>query len=133
MNNPTERTPGTEKIITLPDAATIQAKLAAISQMPRDKALVEKLHPRLLQEAGAELNTTGVAIVILKAARDYLSEVYGPAKDMTSLEGLSLTSNILPKYVDALIEDPTAAAEVKKEMHDAALFSSSLFPPKTGK
>lgn len=130
MDNPNESISGPEQVATLPDAATMRDNLVAVSYPDQDRSLIAKLHPLLIKDAGTTLNATGVAIIMLKAVRDYLTEVYGAEKDMTSLEGMVIVSGKLPRYVDALIEDPAMATAVKKEIREAAFNSSALFPPK---
>lgn len=117
-----------EAIIDLPDAVSMQEKLVAVGK-ENYESWERRLFPILVDSAaGRQFVPIGLATVMLSAVRKVVTLKYGKEKSMTSLEGLSMIGNRLPSYVDALVEDPAVAAEVKKEIEGAIPHLDTLFP-----
>ena len=92
----------TETCITLPDTETIMSRLKAVSS---DDHCVQKLYPPIAKNGGQERVPMGIIMMLQLAIHDYTE---GMSPMMVAVLNMNMNS-----YIDALVPDQAAAAEVK--------------------
>lgn len=98
-------------MITLPSKEDIRTALQAVEQ---GRMCGERNLPAELEELGGqEFVPQGLALSLLGAAKKALQKSYGEDKSMGSLEGQALVSNIMPKYIKALVSDESLPEVIK--------------------
>lgn len=90
------------KRVILPSRDEMLSRLGKVDSNPH---LQKNFYPLLLEEAGEEKASGGVAMMVLQAIHRY-------AADMPPLMGQLLLVQA-PQFIEALVKDPEAAAEAK--------------------
>ena len=93
-----------DKTVTLPDSDEMMRRLKEVRDMGH---LVKHLYPEFLKNAGNEYSAPGIVNMFLFGIDAFMQQGYPPVVN-------SLVSLSVPRWIDALVDDPEVAAAAKQ-------------------